>query len=297
MKHWIQAARLRTLPLSLSGMLLGGFLAYEREVFDLQIFLFSVLTTIGFQVLSNFANDYGDGVKGTDNENRIGPERALQSGAISPSEMLRGIFITTALTFAMAVILIYISFGLENFGYSLLFFLLGLASIVSAIKYTMGKNAYGYHGLGDVFVFLFFGLLSVVGSLFLYSKSLELTTFLPAFTIGFLSASVLNLNNMRDRESDILANKNTLVVKLGASKSKQYHYSLLLLAFVSSLVFVTSDYKSPWQFLYLIAFIPIGLHFFRVLNNKDIVKLDPELKKVALSTFLYAILFGLGQIL
>ena len=297
MKHWIQAARLRTLPLSLSGILLGGFLAYEREVFDLQIFLFSVLTTIGFQVLSNFANDYGDGVKGTDNENRIGPERALQSGAISPSEMLRGIFITTALTFAMAVILIYISFGLENFGYSLLFFLLGLASIVSAIKYTMGKNAYGYHGLGDVFVFLFFGLLSVVGSLFLYSKSLEITTFLPAFTIGFLSASVLNLNNMRDRESDILANKNTLVVKLGASKSKQYHYSLLLLAFVSSLVFVTSDYKSPWQFLYLIAFIPIGLHFFRVLNNKDIVKLDPELKKVALSTFLYAILFGLGQIL
>jgi len=297
MKHWLQAARLRTLPLSLSGILLGGFLAYEREVFDLQIFLFSVLTTIGFQVLSNFANDYGDGVKGTDNENRIGPERALQSGAISPSQMLRGIFITTALTFAMAVILIYISFGLENFGYSLLFFLLGLASIVSAIKYTMGKNAYGYHGLGDVFVFLFFGLLSVVGSLFLYSKSLEITTFLPAFTIGFLSASVLNLNNMRDRESDILANKNTLVVKLGASKSKQYHYSLLLLAFVSSLVFVTSDYKSPWQFLYLIAFIPIGLHFFRVLNNKDIVKLDPELKKVALSTFLYAILFGLGQIL
>lgn len=297
MKHWLQAARLRTLPLSLSGILLGGFLAYEREVFDLQIFLFSVLTTIGFQVLSNFANDYGDGVKGTDNENRIGPERALQSGAISPSQMLRGIFITTALTFAMAVMLIYISFGLENFGYSLLFFLLGLASIVSAIKYTMGKNAYGYHGLGDVFVFLFFGLLSVVGSLFLYSKSLELTTFLPAFTIGFLSASVLNLNNMRDRESDILANKNTLVVKLGASKSKQYHYSLLLLAFVSSLVFVTSDYKSPWQFLYLIAFIPIGLHFFRVLNNKDIVKLDPELKKVALSTFLYAILFGLGQIL
>lgn len=297
MKHWIQAARLRTLPLSLSGIILGGFLADSHELFDVWIFVFSVLTTIGFQVLSNFANDYGDGVKGTDNDNRIGPERALQSGAISPKQMLTGIYITIALTLIVALVLIYISFGVENFAYSVLFFFLGLASIAAAIKYTMGKNAYGYSGLGDVFVFLFFGLLSVVGSLFLYTKSVESTTFLPAFSIGFLSAAVLNLNNMRDRASDILSNKNTLVVKMGAQKAKQYHYSLLILAFISSLVYVISDCQTPFQFLFVIAFVPIGMHLVRVIKNNDVARLDPELKVVALSTFLYSILFGLGQIL
>lgn len=144
MRHWIQAARLRTLPLSLSGIILGGLLAHKEGLFSGLIFLFSILTTIGFQVLSNFANDYGDGVKGTDNEARIGPKRALQSGVISPKQMLRGIYITVTFTLMAALILIYVSFGVENFAYSVLFFFLGLASIVAAIKYTMGKNAYGY---------------------------------------------------------------------------------------------------------------------------------------------------------
>ena len=297
MKHWIQAARLRTLPLSLSGIILGGFLAEKNGVFNVLIFLFSVLTTIGFQVLSNFANDYGDGVKGTDNENRLGPERALQSGTILPKQMLKGIYITIVFTLIVALVLIYVSFGVENFVYSGVFFLLGIASIAAAIKYTMGTNAYGYSGLGDLFVFLFFGLLSVVGSLFLYTKTLESTTFLPAFTVGFLSVAVLNLNNMRDRASDILSNKNTLVVIMGAKKAKKYHYSLLILAFVCSLVFVISDCWSPTQFLFLIAFVPIAMHFIRVTKNEDVVKLDPELKIVALSTFLFSVLFGLGQVL
>jgi len=297
MKHWIQAARLRTLPLSLSGIILAAFLAEKYGVFNLWIFICSQLTTVGFQVLSNFANDYGDGIKGTDNEHRIGPERALQSGVISPKQMLTAIYTAIALTLIVALILIYVSFGLENFVYSVLFFFLGLASIVAAIKYTMGKNAYGYSGLGDVFVFVFFGLLSVVGGLFLYTKNIQSTTFLPAFTIGFLSAAVLNLNNMRDRASDILSNKNTLVVKMGAKKAKEYHYCLLILALLSSLVYVLADYSSAYQFLFLIAFIPISLHFFRVTKQKDAGKLDPELKVVALSTFLYAILFGLGQVL
>ena len=297
MKHWIQAARLRTLPLSLSGIILGGFLAEKNGVFNVLIFLFSVLTTIGFQVLSNFANDYGDGVKGTDNENRLGPKRALQSGTISPKQMLKGIYITIVLTLIVALVLIYVSFGVENFVYSSVFFLLGIASIAAAIKYTMGTNAYGYSGLGDLFVLLFFGLLSVVGSLFLYTKTLESTTFLPAFTVGFLSVAVLNLNNMRDRASDILSNKNTLVVIMGAKKAKKYHYSLLILAFVCSLVFVISDCWSPTQFLFLIAFVPVAMHFIRVTKNEDVVKLDPELKIVALSTFLFSVLFGLGQVL
>lgn len=297
MKHWIQAARLRTLPLSLSGIILGSFLAAGQDKFNGVICLLAIFTTIGFQVLSNFANDYGDGVKGTDNENRVGPERALQSGAITPKQMLKGIYATVAITLVVALALIYVSFGVENFAYSVLFFFLGIASIAAAIKYTMGKNAYGYSGLGDIFVFLFFGLLSVIGSEFLYTQKLNVLAFLPAAAIGFLSAGVLNLNNMRDRASDILANKNTLVVKLGAAKAKKYHYLLLVVAFVLSLLYVVLSYKNPIQFIFLIAFLPIAKHFITVVKNVEAKDLDPELKKLALSTFLYSLLFGLGQIL
>jgi 1,4-dihydroxy-2-naphthoate polyprenyltransferase len=295
-KHWLNAARLRTLPLSLSGIILGSFLAASQHQFQVLIFILAIGTTIGFQVLSNFANDYGDGVKGTDNENRVGPERALQSGIISPKQMLQGIYITIGITLLLALGLIYVSFGTENFLYSVLFFFLGIASIAAAMKYTMGKNAYGYSGLGDVFVFLFFGLLSVVGSTFLYTQSVHWTTFLPAMTIGFLSAGVLNLNNMRDRASDILSNKNTLVVKLGAEKAKIYHYFLLILGLLCSLVYVGIHYQSPFQFLFLIAFLPIVKHFITVVKNTIPANLDPELKKLALATFLYSLLFGLGQI-
>lgn len=297
MKHWIQAARLRTLPLSLSGIILGSFLAASQGKFNWLTCTLAILTTIGFQVLSNFANDYGDGVKGTDNENRVGPERALQSGAISPKQMLRGIYFTVAITLIIALTLIYVSFGVENFAYSVLFFFLGIASIAAAIKYTMGKNAYGYSGLGDVFVFLFFGLLSVVGSEFLYTQKLNILSFMPAASIGLLSAGVLNLNNMRDRASDILSHKNTLVVKLGAIAAKKYHYALLIISLVLAILFTLLTYKSPLQFLFLIAFVPVTKHFFTVLKNNEAKELDPELKKLALSTFLFSLLFGLGQIL
>ncbi len=297
MKHWIQAARLRTLPLSLSGIILGSFLAANQDKFDWTIFTLAILTTIGFQVLSNFANDYGDGVKGTDNENRVGPERALQSGAITPKQMLKAIYITVAITLLVALVLIYVSFGVENFAYSVLFFVLGIASIVAAMKYTMGKSAYGYSGLGDVFVFLFFGLLSVVGCEFLYTQQLQVISFLPACSVGLLSAGVLNLNNMRDRASDILSKKNTLVVKIGASKAKIYHYTLLIAAFLLAILFVLLNSTSPLQYLFTIAFLPITKHFVTVVKNKNPQELDPELKKLALSTFLFSILFGLGQIL
>lgn len=296
MKNWIQAARLRTLPLSLSGIVIGSFLAASQNKFNGLIFVFAVGTTIGFQVLSNFANDYGDGVKGTDNEQRIGPARALQSGAISPSQMLKGIYTTIILTLFMALALIFVSFGIENLGYSVLFFILGIASIVAAVKYTMGKNAYGYSGLGDVSVFLFFGLLSVVGSEFLYTQQWNSFAFLPACSIGFLSAAVLNLNNMRDRASDSTSNKNTLVVKIGVQAAKKYHCFLLLFSLVCALFFVQTQYQSPFQYIFLIAFLPVGKHFVTVLKNKEAKNLDPELKKLALSTFLFAILFGLGML-
>ena len=296
-KAFIKAARLRTLPLSLSGIIIGSFLGYADGYFDWKICILALLTTIGFQVLSNFANDYGDGVKGTDNDDRIGPKRALQSGIISPKQMLNAIKVTGIITFLIALVLIYISFGKEHLTYFFLFLGLGIASIVAAIKYTMGDKAYGYSGYGDLFVFLFFGWLSVIGSYFLYSKQVELAILLPATAVGFLSVGVLNLNNMRDRESDAKADKRTIVVKIGEEFAKYYHYYLLIGAFLLALLYVIFHYDSPKQFLFLIAFIPIFKHLYTVYKTADAKKLDPELKKLALSTFLFAILFGLGQIL
>ena len=294
---FFKAARLRTLPLSLSGIIVGSFLGYAQGYFDWKICLLALVTTIGFQVLSNFANDYGDGVKGTDNSDRKGPQRALQSGVITPKEMLNAIKITGVITFIVAVVLLYFAFGKDNFYYFLLFLLLGLASIAAAIKYTMGKKAYGYSGFGDVFVFLFFGLLSVVGSYFLYAKQMQWSIFLPAISVGLLSVGVLNLNNLRDRISDTMASKRTLVVKMGEKLAKYYHYSLLIVAFLTALLYSILHYKSPMQFIFLIAFIPIVKHLLTVYHNKDATQLDPELKKLALSTFLFSILFGVAQTL
>ncbi|MCB0460506.1 MAG: 1,4-dihydroxy-2-naphthoate polyprenyltransferase [Flavobacteriaceae bacterium] len=295
-KAFIKAARLRTLPLSVSGIITGSFIAASEGYFNPTILVLALLTTVGFQIISNFANDYGDGIKGTDNEHRVGPKRALQSGEISPKQMLTAIKITSLITFLIALLLIYISFGKENFQYLLIFLLLGILSIAAAVKYTVGAKAYGYSGFGDVFVFIFFGLLSVVGSYFLYAKNLNIWVFLPATTVGLLSVGVLNLNNLRDRESDIKSNKRTVVVKIGEEFGKYYHYYLLIASFLMALLYVIVEYKSSYQFLFIIAYIPIFKHLYTVYSTKDCKKLDPELKKLALSTFLFSILFGLGQI-
>lgn len=289
-KTWVSAARLRTLPLSIAGIITGTALAVEYHTFSWAIFVFAILTTLGLQILSNFANDYGDGVKGTDNEERIGPMRALQSGIITDKEMKKAMIITSVITMIFALILIYLAFGKENFAYSLLFFVLGLASVGAAIKYTVGKSAYGYRGLGDVFVFLFFGLLSVAGSFFLYYQELSLQIFLPAIAVGLLSTAVLNLNNMRDRISDANSGKNTLVVKLGGKRAKIYHFSIIIFALLSQLIFIILK-ENYYLLLSLVAFIPLFIHLNVVAKNTTPKDLDPELKKVALSTFFFSILF------
>ncbi|WP_271406060.1 1,4-dihydroxy-2-naphthoate octaprenyltransferase [Tenacibaculum soleae] len=301
LKNYIKAARLRTLPLSISGIIVGAFLGNEvlntnDSIYKSSIFWLAILTTIGFQVLSNFANDYGDGVKGTD-DNREGEARMVSSGAISPKQMKTAMIVTGVVTLFIALLLIYVAFGKENFMYSVIFFVLGVVSIVAAIKYTVGKSAYGYSGFGDVFVFIFFGLLAVVGTYFLYTKQLNFIIFLPAITIGLLSTAVLNLNNMRDINNDAKVGKNTLVVKIGSQKAKKYHYILIIGALITTLVYTLLQYKSPIQFIFLIAFIPLFLNIVTVAKNKIQSDLDSELKKVALSTFLYAVLFGLGNVL
>ena len=289
---WIQAARLRTLPLSISGILVGSAYAYFQHTFEWIIFVLALCTTLSFQILSNFANDYGDGIKGTD-ANRIGEKRLVASGEITSTQMKKAIIINAIIAFVLALSLIYFAFGEENFMYSFTFLVLGLASIVAAIKYTVGNNAYGYSGFGDVFVFVFFGLVAVVGSNFLYSKSIDIILFLPATAFGMLSTAVLNLNNMRDIENDRIANKNTLVVKFGLKWAKQYQGVLM----VFSVIIV-------WFFLILLRlnemlvlpFFLFAASLIQKINKVDKSSdFDPFLKKVALFVFFLSI--GIGFVL
>lgn len=313
-KAWFAAARLRTLPLSVSGIIVGASAGiFEKTnllqaqtdleyggmvclagttILESPMFWFAILVTVGFQVLSNFANDYGDGIRGTDAK-REGEKRMVASGIISPKQMKIGMFITGIITFFLATVLIFMAFGNENFIISFVFFNLTIVSIIAAVKYTVGKKAYGYSGLGDVFVFLFFGLLSVLGSYYLFTHNLQWQLLLPAIAIGCFSTAVLNLNNMRDIENDAAAGKNTLVVKLGVKKAKQYHAFLLLFGMFCAIIYTAINYREPLQFVYLIAFIPFLLNVKTVFKNKVTMLLDGELKKVALSTFLFAILFSI----
>lgn len=259
--------------------------------FNWVIFIFAVLTTVGFQVVSNFANDYGDGVKGTDNEHRVGPKRVYQSGLLTRSQLKLGIIIAIAICAILVMALLYISFGSEQLIYILIFGLLGLFSIWAAIKYTVGESAYGYKGFGDFFVFLFFGLIAVMGSMFLYTKTLYLSAIFPAITIGLLSTGVLNLNNLRDYRSDTLSKKNTIIVMMGVKKGKIYHTLLIITSFTCMLVYTILHFQNWRNIVHLLSFIPIFIHLVKVLKIKNTVLLDPELKKLALSTFLLAILF------
>ena len=267
-----------------------------KDQFQWILFLLALLTTIGFQVLSNFANDYGDGIRGTD-KGISGEKRMVASGAIHFKQMKKAMIVTTVFTLITALFLIYFAFGKNHFTYSLTFFLLGIISIVAAIKYTVGKSAYGYSGYGDVFVFVFFGLLSVVGSHFLFTKEIEFYIFLPAFSIGMLSIAVLNLNNMRDRVNDEKMGKNTIVVKIGPKFAKYYHYYLIGASLLFAVTYAGVHYTKPIQFLFLLAYIPLGRHIIFVVHNKDEKHLDGQLKIVALSTFLFSILFGLGYMI
>jgi len=297
LKTWISAFRLRTLPLSISGAVVGSSYAYFLGFFDILIFVLIVLTTLSFQILSNLANDYGDGIKGTDNNSRIGPERALQSGAISPKQMKNAIIVNAILSTILALLLIYVAFGVSQLFSSLIFIVLGALSIYAAITYTVGKSAYGYRALGDLMVFLFFGWLSVMGTYFLFAKDLDVMLLIPASAIGCLSAAVLNLNNMRDLETDLKSNKITLAGYLGKKSSKTYHFALILSAIVLMLIFQYSISYSKFMYLSWIAFIPLIFHLKLVFFIKNPKDFDPHLKLVALSTFVLAILFATALII
>lgn len=293
LNQWISAARLRTIPLSISGILVGSFATINQKMFDLPIFLLAIFTTISYQVLSNFANDYGDGIKGTDN-NRIGPKRAVQSGGISAKEMKKGIFLLSTISFILTFLLVFISFG-KDINNLILFIALGLAAIISAIKYTVGENAYGYMGFGDLFVFLFFGLLSVLGSNFLFTSMFNSILIYPACSIGLLSVGVLNLNNMRDVENDEKSEKKTIVVKLGIFKSKLYHCFLIFMSiiFISILHFKLNSSSLMFLGLIVSLIVLLTIHLVLILNITNPEKFDSQLKPLVFSIFFYSIILSL----
>ena len=268
----------------------------DKEIHFWEIFVLALITTICFQILSNLSNDLGDTQKGTDNKNRVGPTRAVQSGLISQNEMKVAIYICAILSLISATGLIY--FSSQNLTPELILFyaILAIVCVLAAITYTVGKNAYGYRGLGDLMVFLFFGMVSVLGVFSLYGNGFEWLVFFPAVTIGLWSTAVLNLNNLRDHVNDKKSSKNTTVVKLGFQRAKFYHAFLILGGFAAWLLVIATFTFLTFNFLLSLALVPSLLlfpHLKRVFLNENPKDLDPELKKVALITFSSAILFSL----
>lgn len=289
-KYYISSFRLRTLPLSLSGIFLGTLLAKADGYFQWLPFSLAIATTLCLQILSNLANELGDLQKGTDNSERLGPIRSIQSGALTLPEFKRTIIIFICLSICFGSSLVYSAFDSIFSSDGIIMIALGTAAIIAAIKYTVGKNAYGYHGLGDVFVFLFFGLLSTMGSYFLMTHKIDVSVLLPASAIGFLSSGVLNLNNMRDIENDKNCGKNTLPVKLGIARAKIYHFLLIIGAFICMGIY--TSHHDGCHFFYLITLPFFTIHLIKV--TKGIGRaLDPQLKILSLSTLLFALLGGL----
>jgi len=286
---WLSAARPRTLPLALASIFMGSFLAYSQKTFDLEIFIYCCLTTISLQILSNFANDYGDTQNGADSAERIGPQRAVQSGIISPQAMFRGIILFGLLSLFLGITLIYLAFRNANSKDFTFFLILGLFAIIAAYNYTAGKKPYGYAGFGDISVFIFFGLIGVLGSNYLYNKNLEILNLLPAISCGLFSTAVLNINNIRDIDSDSKAGKKTIPVRLGKAKSIHYHWFLLITGMVTALLF--SLFKENYSIIYILSYPLFIINGIRVSKLKNP---DPMLKQMALSTLAFVILFGIS---
>lgn len=294
LKHWIAAFRLKTLPLALSNTIIGSALAVMDGGFRWSIFVLAAVTTTLLQILSNMANDYGDFVNGKDTAERVGPKRMVQSGEISAATMLKGMIVVGALCVISGVSLIWLgTLGIE-LSKILIFIFLGLAAIYAAIKYTVGKNPYGYRGMGDVFVFIFFGLVGVLGTYFMHTQTVHWNLILPATSIGLLSVGVLNMNNMRDYEADRNAGKRTIVVAMGKENARYYHLFLIVGAIISACAFTLLNYTSPWQWLFLLCTPIIFLNLKKVFTYKDSIELFPELGKLAMGSLLFALSFAVG---
>lgn len=291
-KSWVSALRPRTLFLAVGTAICGSGLAYSKGQFDNNVFVLTILIASILQILSNLANDFGDSQHGTDTTGkRVGPQRTVQSGAITLLEMKRAIYIVAALAVIVGLLLIYIALQFMVIWYMLLFLLIGALAIIAAIKYTAGKNPYGYKGLGDLFSFIFFGPVPVVGTYFLHTHALDFVPWLPAIGLGLLSAAVLNINNMRDIDNDKASGKITIPVRLGIESAKKYH-AVLVFGAIGFFTAYSLLYSINWfQYLYMIVFILIIKILINVFRTTESRKLDPYLKYTSMTTFLLSVAF------
>ena len=296
-KVWIEAVRPRTLPLAVASIVMGSALAAAWYPFNWTVAILCVLTAVLLQILSNLANDFGDSQHGADHARREGPKRAVQSGAISEKTMLRAIAITALLSMVSGLALLWFAFGDDARELFILFVLLGALAIIAAIAYTAGFKPYGYAGLGDLSVLLFFGWLGVMGTYFLHTLRFDWMIIFPATCSGLLAVAVLNVNNIRDAESDRLAGKRTIPVRIGPRRARVYHWMLLATAVLCACVYVLLVYSSLWQFLFVLA-VPLliknGLAVWRTQSPREI---NPLLKQLSLVTLLFVLLFSVGQLL
>lgn len=288
---WIHALRLRTLPLALSSIFMGSFIAFQKSGFRWSILLLAAVTTTLLQILSNLANDYGDSINGADHNGRQGPVRAVQSGLIQASEMKIAVIIFSALSLISGLILLIIA--LEDIYKFLLFLGIGILAIIAAIAYTSGKKPYGYAGLGDISVFLFFGCVGVMGTYYLHTLTFDPSLWLPAASIGLLSTAVLNINNIRDIESDKVAGKLSIPVRIGKKAAQAYHWTLIVSALILLFVFIIIE-QAYGALAFLLMAPSILKTGWAVGKFETPEKLDPYLKIMAFSTLFCVLFFGIG---
>jgi len=291
-KSWISALRPRTLFLAIATALCGSGIAYSTGRFSILVLILTLSIATILQLLSNMANDLGDYQHGTDiTGERVGPQRTVQSGAITPRQMKNGIKIAITAAAVVGLLLVYVALQFMHYGYIFLFIFLGLACIIAAIKYTAGKNPYGYKGFGDIFSFTFFGLVSVVGTYFLHTHIVDFQPWLPAIGLGFLTVAVLNLNNMRDIDNDRKSGKITIPVRIGIKNAKRYH-AFLTFGSLACFVIYSVLYTDHWyQYIYLLTFlifIKLLIDIFRIEENR---LLDPYLKYTSMGTFVLSVCF------
>ena len=296
-KAWLDATRPRTLPLALSCIALGTFLATAAGVYSWPITTLCLVTAVFLQILSNLANDYGDSIHGADHVRREGPQRAVQSGQISAQTMKRAMFLFAGLSAVSGLALIWLAFGAEGLVGLLVFGVLGGAAIWAAVNYTAGRKPYGYAGWGDLFVLIFFGWVGVLGPFFLMAQRLDWLLLLPATSCGLLAVAVLNVNNIRDIESDRQAGKFSIPVRLGPARARVYHWILLGTAVFLATLYVLLTFTSYWAFLYVLAVPLLVRNGTAVQNTFSPLQLNPLLKQMVLSALAFNLLLGLGLIL
>jgi len=299
MNRWIEAARPRTLPLAIASILLGNFLAYAAGKFSFLTAILAILTTLLLQILSNFANDLGDSKNGVDNKNRKVALRAVQTGKISPSEMKNAVIITASLSFISGISLLFFALQYAKPQTIITFVMLGLLAILAAIAYTVGKKPYGYIGLGDLSVFLFFGWVGTFGTYYLQTEILNYYILIPASGCGFLSVAVLNLNNLRDLENDRKTGKNSIPVRIGKTYGFYYQKTIMLLGvctFIIYLMYQGKPIQLSQNIIIMAGWYPL-VQIIKQLNSKMTpAQIDPYLKKTALSTLFLIVIFGVSQI-